>query len=76
MKLPLLFRRDKAIRQGEEPQAQMEKLLAESLRTLGQVCAKVADLIEAQRLERQGYTQQNNFLRRLDQDPVPPSKKE
>ncbi|EAU63952.1 hypothetical protein STIAU_2208 [Stigmatella aurantiaca DW4/3-1] len=76
MKLPLLFRRDKAIRQGEEPQAQMEKLLAESLRTLGQVCAKVADLIEAQRLERQGYSQQNHFLRRLDQEQAPPSKKE
>ncbi|SEK29150.1 hypothetical protein SAMN05444354_101203 [Stigmatella aurantiaca] len=76
MKLPLLFRRDKALRPGEEPQAQMEKLLAESLRTLGQVCAKVADLIEAQRLERQGYSQQNHFLRRVDQEPASPPKKE
>jgi hypothetical protein len=76
MKLPLLFRRDRALRLGEEPQAQMEKLLAESLRTLGQVCAKVADLIEAQRLERQGYSQQNHLLRRLDQEPPSPPKKE
>jgi hypothetical protein len=35
------------------------------------VCAKVADLIEAQRLGRQGYTQQQDFLRRLDQEPSP-----
>lgn len=65
MKLPLLFRRDRTLAKADA-QDQAEKILADSLRTLGQVCAKVADLIEAQRLERQGYSQQNDFLRRLD----------
>lgn len=69
MKLPLLFRRDRSILKRPDAQDQVEKLLAESLRTLGQVCSKVADLIEAQRLERQGYSQQQDFLRRLDQEP-------
>ncbi len=69
MKLPLLFRRPRTILKRPDAQDQMEKVLAESLRTLGQVCAKVADLIEAQRLQRQGYTQQQDFLRRLDQEP-------
>ena len=54
----------------------MEKILADSLRTLGQVCAKVADLIEAQRLERQGYAQQQEVLRRLDQEKDSGPKKE
>lgn len=76
MKLPLLFRRDKSILKGADAQDQVEKVLAESLRTLGQVCAKVADLIEAQRLQRQGYSQQNDFLRRLDREPEPGPKKE
>lgn len=66
MKLPLPFRRDRRVLKRPDAQDQVEKLLADSLRTLGQVCAKVADLIEAQRLQRQGYTQQNDFLRRVD----------
>ena len=69
MKLPLLFRRDRTILKRPDAQDQVEKILADSLRTLGQVCSKVADLIEAQRLERQGYRQQQDFLRRLDQEP-------
>lgn len=65
MKLPLLFRRDRTVIKRADAQAQAEKLLAESLRMVGQVCAKVADLIEAQRLERAGYAQ-DTLLRRLD----------
>jgi hypothetical protein len=76
MKLPLLFRRDRSIVKRPDAQDQVEKVLADSLRTLGQVCAKVADLIEAQRLQRQGYSQQNDFLRRLDDGPETGSKKE
>ncbi|MFL5344885.1 MAG: hypothetical protein ACJ8AT_08825 [Hyalangium sp.] len=76
MKLPLPFRRDRSVLKRPDAQDQVEKLLADSLRTLGQVCAKVADLIEAQRLQRQGYSQQNNFLRRVDQPPGPEPKKE
>lgn len=76
MKLPLPFRRARSILKRPDTQDQMEKLLADSLRTLGQVCGKVADMIEAQRLERQGYAQQNDFLRRLDQEADPGPKKE
>jgi hypothetical protein len=65
MKLPLLFRRDRTVIKRADAQDQAEKLLAESLRLLGQVCSKVADLIETQRLERAGYSQ-NSYLRRLD----------
>jgi len=68
MKLPLPFRRDRTILKRPDAQDQVEKILADSLRVLGQVCSKVADLIEAQRLERQGYRQQQDFLRRLDQE--------
>lgn len=66
MKLPLLFRRERTLAKADA-QDQAEKLLAESLRLLGQACSKVADLIEAQRLERQGYSEQNQLLRRLDE---------
>jgi hypothetical protein len=71
MKLPLLFRRDRSILKRPDAKDQVEKLLADSLRVLGQVCGKVADLIEAQRLERQGYSQQNDFLRRVDPEKNP-----
>lgn len=70
MKLPQLFRRDRATIKSADAQDHAERLLAESLRMLGQVCAKVADAIEAQRLERQGYAH-NTYLERLDeQDPA------
>ena len=70
MRLPL-FRRAKTILKRPDAQDQLEKVLTDSLRKLGHLCAKVADLIEAQRLGRQGYTQQRDFLRRLDQEPGP-----
>jgi hypothetical protein len=65
MKLPLPFRRDRATLKTADAQDHAERLLAESLRMLGQVCSKVADAIEAQRLERQGYSH-NTYLRRMD----------
>ncbi len=71
MKLPLPFRRARTILKRPDAQDRLEKALAGSLRKLGHVCAKVADLIEAQRLSRQGYTRQQDFLRRLDQEPAP-----
>ncbi len=77
MKLPLLFRRDRTVIKRADAQDQVEKMLAESLRVLGQVCSKVADIIETQRLERAGYSQ-NTYLRRLDNPPpssVEPKKK-
>ncbi len=75
MKLPLLFRRDRTLSKADA-QDQAEKLLAESLRMLGQACSKVAELIEAQRLQRQGYSEQNHFLRRMDEPPDEGPKKE
>lgn len=73
--LPLLFRRDRTLAKADAKD-QAEKLLAESLRLLGQACGKVADLIEAQRLERQGYSEQNQLLRRMDDPAGPDPKKE
>ncbi|WP_426749370.1 hypothetical protein [Myxococcus sp. Y35] len=65
MKLPGLFRKERTTIQAADAQDHAERLLAESLRMLGQVCSKVADAIEAQRLSRQGYTH-NTYLRRAD----------
>ncbi|NPC75918.1 hypothetical protein HPP05_39885 [Corallococcus exiguus] len=74
MKLPLPFRRDRPIIPSANAQDHAERLIAESLRMLGQVCSKVADAIEAQRLERQGYAH-NSYLRRLDKDEDDDAKK-
>jgi hypothetical protein len=65
MKLPGLFRRERTTIDAASAQDHAERLLAESLRVLGQVCAKVADVIEAQRLARQGYSH-NTYLKRTD----------
>ncbi|HZH76608.1 MAG TPA: hypothetical protein VEY88_11275 [Archangium sp.] len=65
MKLTQLFRRDRTVIKRADAQDQAEKILAESLRLVGQVCTKVADLIETQRLERAGYSQ-NTYLKRVD----------
>jgi hypothetical protein len=56
MKLPVLFRE----------QDRAEKLIVESFRLLGQLCEKLADLVEAQRLERAGHGEQGQFLERTD----------
>ncbi len=66
MKLPLLFRDRGSTTVVRAAEDRTEKLLAEGLRVLGQFCAKLADLIEAQRLARAGYGQQDKFLERLD----------
>lgn len=65
MKLPGLFRKERTTIQAADAQDHAERLLAESLRMLGQVCSKVADAIESQRLARQGYSH-NTYLRRTD----------
>lgn len=67
MKLPSLFRFDRASPLAKtSPQDQAEKLLADSFRMLSQVCTKMAEYVEAQRLARQGYETQGKFLERLD----------
>jgi len=52
---------------------QAERLLVETFRTLGSLCTRLADLVEAQRLTRAGYRGQGQFLERLDRG-APPSK--
>ena len=69
MKFPL-FRRGAKPSQ-ELAQAQVEKLLAESLRVLGQLFTRTAELIEAQRLERRGYGTQDRFLERIPEEVEP-----
>jgi hypothetical protein len=66
MKLPLPFRDRGSTTVVRAAEDRTEKLLAEGLRLLGQFCAKMADLIEAQRLSRAGYGEQDKFLERLD----------
>ena len=75
MKSSVLFRRFTAIR-TQATQDWAERLLADSLRLLGQFCAKLADAVEAQRLARAGYRQQDEFLERTDPGATskPPSK--
>lgn len=74
MRLPL-FRRSQSQLERADAQERLEKTLIDSLRLVGRACAKVADLIEAQRQERRGFPQ-NTFLRRLDvQEPPPSSRK-
>ncbi|MGA9520450.1 MAG: hypothetical protein WBV82_03240 [Myxococcaceae bacterium] len=66
MKFPLLFRRERSKQAQLEAQEQMEKLLTDSMRTLSQLLTRAADHIEAQRLSRSGYAEQERFLERLD----------
>ncbi|GEN05086.1 hypothetical protein MFU01_01230 [Myxococcus fulvus] len=63
--MPGLFRKERSTIKNADAQDHAEKLLAESLRLLSQVCTKVADAIESQRLSRQGYAH-NTYLRRTD----------
>jgi hypothetical protein len=65
MKLPV-FRRDKSKDAQLEAQDKLERALVDSFRALGQLFQRAAELIEAQRLERNGYEKQERFLERLD----------
>jgi hypothetical protein len=67
MKLPLPFRRKNGIQQRPSRDL-LEERLAEGLRMLAQVCSKMAELLEAQRLSRKGFSAQGKFLERLDDD--------
>jgi hypothetical protein len=64
MKLPDLLRREK--RSAIDRQDRMEKALARSFRALSRLCSRMADFIETQRLQRQGYKPQGEWLERLD----------
>jgi hypothetical protein len=68
MKFPQLFKREKSPEAVREAQDRAEKMLAESLRMLGNAFSKLADFIEAQRLSRAGFETQGKYLERLDQN--------
>jgi hypothetical protein len=76
MKFPRLLRpvRGRVLSPLGHPDS-AERLLVEAFRTLGSLCARMADLVEAQRLARSGYSRQGRFLERLDRTPPrsPPS---
>lgn len=73
MRLPDLFKRERSPIAGPDAQDRAEKLLVDAFRLMGQLCGKLADLVEAQRLSRQGYDEQGRYLERLDpQKPQPP----
>jgi hypothetical protein len=75
MRLPRLFRAGRdLVPLGQAAQDQAERLLAETFRMLGVLCARVADQVEAQRLARSGYGDQGKFLERLDRPVDPPTK--
>ena len=67
MKFPLFSKKGGALASRNDPQAEMERLLAQAFRTLGQLMSKMADVIDHGRLERQGYRGQERFLERVDE---------
>lgn len=66
MRLPLLFRRENSAAAKAERQARVERAVTEGLRRLAGVLQQAADLVEKQRLEREGYESQKSFLERTD----------
>ena len=55
------------------PADQAERVLAETFRTLGALCTRLANLVESQRLSRAGYRDQGRFLERQDRPAPPPA---
>ena len=49
-----------------EAQADVERRVAEGLRVLGRLFTRAAEMVEAQRLSKRGYGEQEVFLERLD----------
>lgn len=66
MRLPLLFRRENSAAAKAERQARLERAVTEGLRTLASVLQEAANLIEKQRLSRQGYETKRDYLERKD----------
>jgi hypothetical protein len=64
MRLPRLFRAGRDLVPIGQDRA--ERLLAEAFRSLGVLCGRLADVVEAQRLARSGYASQGKFLERLE----------
>lgn len=68
MKFPLFSRKRTILAPQKDPQAEVERLLAQSFRVLGQLMSKMADAIDHGRLERQGYRGQEQFLERIGRE--------
>ena len=66
MKFPLFSKRDTSKAAQLEAQAQFERAVADGLRALGTLLTRAAELVEAQRLARKGYEEQEKYLERLD----------
>ncbi|MBL8922985.1 MAG: hypothetical protein JNJ54_29315 [Myxococcaceae bacterium] len=66
MRLPLLFRRENSAAAKAERQARLERALTEGLRKLATALTDAANLIEKQRLSREGYQTKQDFLTRSD----------
>jgi hypothetical protein len=72
MKFPLFPRKNGTLAPRRDAQAEMEKLLARSFRVLGHLMSQLADVIDHSRLEREGYSGQDRFLKRVDPKAPPP----
>jgi hypothetical protein len=71
MRLPQLFRRENSAAAKRERQRRLERALTEGLRRLSDVLKEAADLIEKQRLAREGYETKQPFLERTDASKKP-----
>ncbi|MDP1919497.1 MAG: hypothetical protein Q8L14_24815 [Myxococcales bacterium] len=67
MRLPLLFRRENSATARAERQARLERAVTDGLRRFADVLKQAADLIEKQRLSRQGYDTKKDYLQRTDE---------
>ncbi len=67
MRLPLLFRRENSATARAERQARLERAVTDGLRRFADVLKQAADLIEKQRLSRQGYETKKDYLQRTDE---------
>jgi hypothetical protein len=70
VKFPLFWKKPSVLAKNDR-KAELERLLAQSFRTMGQLMSRMADLLDHDRLERQGYGEQERFLERVD-DQEPP----
>jgi hypothetical protein len=71
VKFPLFSKKPSVLARASDRQAELERLLAQSFRALGQLLSRMADVIDHDRLERQGYGEQERFLKRVDRDGPP-----
>lgn len=73
--MPLrFFRKENSSVARREREEQIQRGLAKGFRHLADILKKAADLIEAQRLEKNGYEKQEKFLERTPPGADPQSK--